>query len=126
MRLPSSSAFLFSFSDWSKGAALGCCQSCFDVGQIALEYGLHTMTQQWCPNPRKPSDSISIRMTIVKGVFAMTQLYDDKKNVTHGMHKTITKHTAIITFLSHFWAWMKLVAMCGKHERVCWLLRTSV
>ena len=33
------------------------------------------------------------------------------------MHETITKHTAIITFSSHFSAWMKLVAMCGKHER---------
>src|SRR5213594_3204785 len=40
-----------------------------------------------------------------------------KKNVTQGMHETITKHTAIITFSSHFSAWMKLVAMCGKHER---------
>jgi hypothetical protein len=47
----------------------------------------------------------------------LTQVYDGNKIVTPGTHEPITKHTANITFLSHFWAWMKLVAMCDKHER---------
>jgi hypothetical protein len=41
-------------------------------------------------------------MTIVKSVFAMTQMYHVKKYVTQGTHDAITKHVAIITFFSHF------------------------
>jgi hypothetical protein len=53
MRLPLLSAFWFSFSDWSQGAALGSFQSHFDVVQIALEHGLHTTALQWRRQPEQ-------------------------------------------------------------------------
>ncbi|HYU76222.1 MAG TPA: hypothetical protein VEL31_26415, partial [Ktedonobacteraceae bacterium] len=45
--------FCSPFQTGRRRAVLDSFQSRFDVGQIALEHGLHTKTQQWCRQPEK-------------------------------------------------------------------------